>query len=156
MCPAGADRIPGRSPKESGQTYMSITVKLRANQIFETKEKFHDGCTVERGEARSCLSGAKLRRPRYSPAGHRGLQLVAEKCVLKRRLGRLAVTISACLSVDHCVIGLRICGRSFGRLRGVRDLADDQVRRVVDQVAIQVEDLAGAVGVAEHVAGDGP
>ena len=37
----------------------------------------------------------------YSPAGHCGLQLVAEKWVLKRRLGRRAVTISACLSADH-------------------------------------------------------
>ena len=35
------------------------------------------------------------------------------------------------------------------------NLADDQVGRVVDEIVVKVEDLAGAVGVAQHVAGDG-
>ena len=43
-----------------------------------------------------------------------------------------------------------------GVLRELDDLADDQVGRVVDQVAVQVENFAGAMRVAQHVAGDRP
>ena len=81
--------------------------------------------------------------------------MVAEKCVLNRMLARLAVTSSVCI---YQLIIISSAGgpadAGAGVVREFEHLADGQVGWVVDQVAVKVEDFAGAMGVSEHVAGD--
>ena len=45
------------------------------------------------------------------------------------------------------------CSRVF---RQLENLADDKLGRVGDQVAVEVEDLAGAAGISQAIAGDRP
>ena len=72
----------------------------------------------------------------------------ATGCVSKRRT-RLTAPGARGLTAGSWTAGAGV----FGELE---DLADDQVARVVDEVAVQLEDLAGAAGVAQRVAGDRP
>ena len=57
-------------------------------------------------------------------------------------------------------VGLIICwpfgDAGAGVVGELDELAGDQVGWVVDEVSIHVEDLVGAVGIAQHVAGNGP
>ena len=50
----------------------------------------------------------------------------------------------------------RSADASAGVVGELDELAGDQVGRVVDEVSIHIEYLVGAVGIAQHVAGDGP